>query len=212
MKDIPMFTTEYGIASLALKEIPYRQEAYIIIQASEEPEKLLQECVLFCRMVGAEKIYARGHAFLERYPLHCDVLEMRGDIPADDEKVRNLWPVTEQTVEKWRSLMNERLLNVDNAATLERRDEKEILSSGGVYFVHDNGALLGGGWIDGGDVKLIAAVKKGAGECVLHTLLSAAPDRSVWLQVASTNTTAIRFYERMGLVKTALVSRWYRIL
>ena len=212
MKDIPMFTTEYGIASLALKEIPYRQEAYIIIQASEEPEKLLQECVSFCRMVGAEKIYARGHAFLERYPLHCDVLEMRGDIPADDEKVRNLWPVTEQTVEKWRSLMNERLLNVDNAATLERRDEKEILSSGGAYFVHDNGALLGGGWIDGREVKLIAAVKKGAGECVLHTLLSAAPERSVWLQVASTNTTAIRFYERMGLVKTALVSRWYRIL
>ena len=212
MKDIPMFTTEYGIASLALKEIPYRQEAYIIIQASEEPEKLLQECVSFCRMVGAEKIYARGHAFLERYPLHCDVLEMRGDIPADDEKVRNLWPVTEQTVEKWRSLMNARLLNVDNAATLERRDEKEILSSGGVYFVHDNGALLGGGWIDGGEVKLIAAVKKGAGECVLHTLLSTAPERSLWLQVASTNTTAIRFYERMGLVKTALVSRWYRIL
>ena len=31
MKDIPAFTTENGIASLILREIPYREEAYIRI-------------------------------------------------------------------------------------------------------------------------------------------------------------------------------------
>ena len=211
MRDFPMFTTEYGVASLVLKEIPYRQEAYIIIRASEEPEELLKECVSFCRMVGAERIYAKGHACVERYPLHCGIMEMRGDIPVDEEKVKNLWPVTDQTVEKWRSLMNKRLAIVDNAATLERRDEKEILSSGGAYFVHDHGELLGAGWIDHGELKLIAAVQKGAGESVLHTLLSTVPETGIWLQVASTNTAAIRFYERMGLLTTGEISRWYRI-
>ena len=59
MRDIPMFTTEYGVASLVLKEIPYRQEAYICILATEQPRELLDECISFCRVCGAEKIFAR---------------------------------------------------------------------------------------------------------------------------------------------------------
>ena len=39
MRDFPVFTTEYGVASLILKEVPYRQEAYIILQATEAPEE-----------------------------------------------------------------------------------------------------------------------------------------------------------------------------
>ena len=61
MKDFPMFTTEYGVASLVLREIPYRGEAYITIQDSLEPEKLLEECISFCRICGAEAVYAKGH-------------------------------------------------------------------------------------------------------------------------------------------------------
>ena len=42
MKDFPVFTTEYGVASLILKEIPYQGTAYITLQDSLEPEKLLE--------------------------------------------------------------------------------------------------------------------------------------------------------------------------
>ena len=49
MRDIPVFTTQYGVASLVLREIPYRQEAYISIQSSLQPEQLLEECIGFCR-------------------------------------------------------------------------------------------------------------------------------------------------------------------
>ena len=31
MKDIPFFTTDYGVAGLILKEVPYKKEAYIRI-------------------------------------------------------------------------------------------------------------------------------------------------------------------------------------
>ena len=44
MKDIPMFTTEYGIASLTLGQVPYTATAYIRLQATEQPAELLQEC------------------------------------------------------------------------------------------------------------------------------------------------------------------------
>ena len=212
MKDFPVFTTEYGVASLILREIPYRKEAYIIIQSSEEPEQLLEECVSFCRMVGAEKILARGHKWVERYPLHCAIVEMRGSILLDESKVRHLWPVTPENIGQWRSLLNEKMASVDNAGTLTRAGEKEILDLGGAYFVHDSGELLGAGWIVGDELMLVAAFQKGAGEQVVHTLLSAALQQSIRLQVASTNSRAIRLYERMGFVSTAELRRWYRVL
>lgn len=211
MKDFPMFTTEYGVASLILKEVPYRQEAYIVLQSTEEPELLLKECVSFCRMVGAEKVFVRGHRIAEQYPQHAVLFRMQAEIPVDEEKVKSLWPVTEETVERWRSLLNRRMRDVDHAGTLERRDEKEILEKGSAYFVHDNGHLLGAGWISDDELRLIAAVEKGAGETVLHTLLSVAP-QVVWVQVVSTNHRAIGFYERMGFVKTEEVHRWYRVV
>ena len=100
MKDFPVFTTEYGVSSLILREVPYRQEAYIHIQ-DVQPDSLsehLKECVSFCRMVGAEKIFAKGHEELESYPLHMAVYEMRGTAWVDPSKLENLFPVTEETV------------------------------------------------------------------------------------------------------------------
>ena len=212
MKDFPVFTTEYGVASLILKEVPYRQEAYIIIQSTEQPEELLAECISFCRVVGAEKIYVRGHEIAENYPLHAIIYEMRGEMETDHALVEHLWPVTEETVGQWRDLMNEKMRGVDNSGTLETKDEKEILNLGGAYFVHRDGKLLGGGWIVGDELKLLAATEKGAGQSVFHTLLSAGNPEQLYLQVASTNDRAIRLYERMGMIKTAEISRWYRAL
>ena len=216
MRDFPVFTTDYGVSSLFLREIPYRREAYIRIQDVQPDgfEAHLGECVSFCRMAGAEKIYAAGHGKLEAYPLHTSVLEMRGDAWVDRKRMKHLFPVTEETVSRWRQIYNERMAAVDNAGTLDSRDEKRILESGGAYFVHEDGSLMGIGWIeDGEEVKLpaVAAVKKGAGEAVMHTLMSLVEGASIQLEVASTNTRAIRLYERLGFVTVREISRWYRV-
>ena len=211
MRDLPMFTTEFGVASLILKEIPYREEAYILIQSTQEPEKLLRECIDFCRACGAEKIYARGHEILERYPLHSIVYEMRGTARVDEAKTESLWPVTEETVSRWRELMNQRMRGVDNAATLEKKGEREILDKGGAYFVHRNGQLLGGGWLAGQELLLVASLIPGAGERVCNTLFSLIPDEEVRLEVVSTNTRAIRLYERLGFLKTGECRKWHRV-
>lgn len=212
MKDFPMFTTEFGVASLILREIPYRGEAYILIRDTKQPDELLQECVSFCRLCGAEKVYARGHDITQRYPLHCIVYEMRAPVQVDESKVENLWPVTEETVTQWRELMNGKMRQVDNSGTLVKKEEREILDSGGAYFVHHGGQLLGAGWLDGDELKLLAASQSGAGERVLHTLLSLIPSQEVKLEVVSTNKRAIRLYEKYGFVKTAECKRWYQVL
>ena len=212
MKDIPMFDTETGVSTLVLKEIPYKQIAYVKIQSVQPGglEAHLQECVSFCRMCGAERIFATGHPELERWPLHCRVLKLcRG--PENREPPANLFPVTEATVRQWRDIYNEKMGPVDNAATMTARDEKEILSSGGAYFVHDGGRLLGIGWIRENEVLCVAAVVPGAGERVLQTLLTLMDEEPAVLDVASTNARALGLYARMGFATVGERSSWYTL-
>lgn len=211
MKDFPVFPTEHGAASLILKEIPYRKEAYIRIQSTQEPEKLLEECVSFCTACGAEKVYAAGHDILETYPLHTSVLQMRGELFISEEEIPAMFPVTEQTVARWRALYNEKMIDVDNASTLEVRDEARILSSGGAYFIHDSGIPLGIGWLEENKLSAIAAIKPGAGELLCKAMQSLIPQQQIILEVASTNEKALRLYERLGFIRSAELSRWYRV-
>ena len=214
MRDFPIFTTEFGVSSLILKEIHYRGEAYIRIRDVSEGyfNEHLAECVSFCRMCGAERIFAEGNSLLEQYPLYTAVYLMKGTAQSEMDKMASLFPVTEETVSRWRNLYNEAMRTVDNAGTLETRDEKQILSSGGAYFVHDNGALLGIFWLEDRKLLAIAAVKKGAGERVMHTMMSLLEGEQITLEVASTNAKAIRLYENLGFLKTAELTRWHRVL
>ena len=214
MRDFPVFTTDYGISSLILREIPYRAEAYIHIQDVQPDgfEEHLKECVGFCRMAGADRVFVCGHELVERFPLHTAVVEMRGTAQVDPEKLENLFPVTEHTIGRWRVLMNERMRGVDNAATLTAADEKKILQSGGAYFVHHNGELLGLGWMEDTKLLLVAAVKSGAGERVMHTLMSLVEGADMTIEVASTNDRAIRLYEKLGFMKIREVVKWYKIV
>lgn len=211
MRDFPVFTTEHGAASLILKEIPYRKEAYIRIQSSQDPEKLLEECVSFCTACGAEKVYAAGHDSLEKYPFHTAIWQMSGELFLSEEDIPAMFPVTEQTVARWRELYNDRMRGVDNASTLEVRDESRILSSGGAYFIHESGVPLGIGWLEEDKLSAIAALKPGAGEILCKAMQSLIPQQQMILEVASTNAKAMRLYERLGFVKSAELSRWYQV-
>ena len=173
MKDIPMFDTDTGVSSLLLKEVPYKQVAYIRVQRVL-PGGLsahLMDCVGFCRLWGAARILALGHAELESFPLHCAVLTMAGPV-TDREPPAMVFPVTEQTVRRWREIYNEKMAPVDNAATMTAFDEKKILASAGAVFVHEDGELLGIGWVSGSEILCVASVVPGAGERVLRALLT----------------------------------------
>ena len=212
MKDIPVFTTEHGAASLFLREIPYRKRAHIKLQATQEPEKLLDECVSFCRACGAEWIDAAGNDYLEKYPLITAIVAMQCEKAAIPETDACLFPVTENTVSKWLDIYNERMADVPNAAFMDSADGRELLKSGDGYFVHRNGELLGIGKAAGDFIDTVISVKPGAGETVMRALASVLTEDAVRLWVASANTRAVRLYERMGFVPVKELSRWYRVL
>ena len=211
MRDFPIFTTDNGVSSLTLREIPYRGQAYICIRdvIPEYFEEHLQECVSFCKMAGADRVYTTGHSLLEEYPLYTAVVEMRMEARPDPAKMTNIFPVTEETAPRWRQIYNEKMKGVDNARTLETREEKQLAASNGAYFVHENGKLLGIGWLEDCKLLAVASVQPGEGERVMHTLLSTVEGATVTLEVASTNLRAIRLYERLGFVATQEISRWY---
>ena len=213
MKDFPLFTTDYGVASLILKEVPYRELAFIHIREVQPGgfEKHLKECVSFCRMVGAERILAKGHEELDRYPLHSIVYKMSMPLETREPEAC-LWPVTEETVTAWREIYNKGMRPFDNHATMTAHDQKKILQSGGAYFVHRDGQLLGIGWMEGNELLAVVSCVTGMGETVARTLFTTVEADTVTLQVVSTNERAIRLYERMGFIITGEVSRWYRVL
>ncbi len=212
MRDIPIFTTQYGVASLFLREIPYRGRAHIKIQSSREPDKLLRECIFFCRSCGAEWIDAAGHTFLERYRCLATLIRMqrpREGLPKTDAC---LFPVTEDTVGRWLDIYNDRMADVPNAAFMDSADGRELLKSGDGYFVHRDGQLLGIGKAKDDFIDTVISVVPGMGETVVLALAQLLPSETVALMVAEENTRAIRLYERLGFVKTKELSRWYRVL
>ena len=212
MKDIPIFNTEYGVASLVLKEIPYQETAYIIIRDSLEPEKLLEECVGFCRACGAEKIYATGHTILENRPLLTAIWEMRRDTAGIPDTDAAIWSVQEQTLGQWRQIYNQKVVSVPNGAWMTEADGKQMLQKGDGYFVHRGDELLGIGRAFGDRIDAVIAAQPGMGADVVLALCHALTADTAVLEVASGNPRAIRLYQRLGFTRTGELSRWFRVV
>ena len=98
---------------------------------------------------------------------------------------------------------------VPQARTLSFNDEKELTESGGAYFVHHNGELLGIGWLDDTHLLALASCKPGAGERIMHTLMSLIEGADMTLEVADRNQKAISLYQKLGFVPTGIASKWY---
>lgn len=212
MKDIPVFTTEFGVASLTLREIPYQGAAYIRLQDSREPERLLSECVTFCRMAGSEEIYAAGDPCLTTRPFHTAIWQMTCPREALEPGDGALFPVTEATADRFQALYNGKIPKIPNAAWMDGNDKARMLRDAEGYFVHDRGRLLGIGRVSGEELRFLAALEPGAGERVLRTLAGALTGDRCVLEVASENTKAVALYQRLGFVKVRELSRWYRVL
>lgn len=211
MRDIPVFATENGVGSLVLQEIPYSKTAYIKIQDASQPEAFIKECKDFCAMAGAEHIYATGHSVLETYPLYTAIYRMSRDTQGLPETDALLFPVTEETLERWRELYNQKMKSVPNTAYMTLDKGKQMLQRGEGYFVHRDGKLLGIGMASGDRLDAVAAVVPYAGQDVVLALCHALSGEQIVLDVASENGKAIRLYERLGFVKTAELSKWYCI-
>ena len=212
MRDFPMFTTENGVASLILKQIPYWGSAYIRLQKVSDAKALLEECIDFCRAAGADKIYATGHDVLQQYILFSRVVHMAcpRDTIADTDAA--LIPVMPDTLEQWREIYNKKMQKVPNAAYMTVQDANKMLDDGKAYFIHRGDRLLGIGISGGSQIDCVASVYNGAGADIVKALCHNIFEDTVSLEVSTANTKAIALYESLGFIKTGEISAWYKIL
>lgn len=211
MKDLPVFTTENGAASLILREIAYQKTAYVRVQSSQSLPALVEECVSFCRAVGAEAVFAAGHPQLEQYPFHTAIVKLCCLKEAIEDTDAALFPVQEHTLQQWLDIYRQKVRHVPNAAWMTDADGQKMLADGDGYFVHRQGQLLGIGRADWDSIRFLAAVKPGAGADVVKALCHAIQAETVTLEAASANHKAMQLYRTLGFLESAEISRWYKI-
>lgn len=211
MKDIPIFTSEYGVASLTLKEIPYTKRAYIRLQDSIEPRKLLDECRAFCLAAGAESVFAAGDPCLNAYPEHTLVLRMKclrnclGDTDA------RLVPVKADTLSTFCRIYNDAMQNVANASYLAEGDARRLLTKNNSYFIYRENKVVGIGIASDETIQAVAAVIPGCGKDVVLALNRVLTGPEVQVDVASVNKRAVHLYEKLGFKETQVLSVWYTV-
>lgn len=213
MRDIPFFTTEYGTASLILREIPYKKLAYVQ-PVSVLPgflPALAEECRAFCRAAGAEAVYLSCLGMETLWPVDRTVITMTCPRERLLPGTAALYPVLPENVAHYRAMYNRAMEKVDNAATMERRDEETLLAQGGGYFVHWAGKLLGLGQLAGGELRTVISQGPGGGEAVVRTLAELAQEDVISLQVVSTNARALALYRRLGFIQAGIKSQWCKL-
>lgn len=213
MRDIPMFSTALGAASLTLSQVPMRREAFVWLQSvqNEDLPGFLEECVGFCRAVGAEHVYASGSDGLDVYPQYCRIVEMaalRDSLPQTDAQ---LWPVLPENVKQWAEIYNMRMKDVPCAALLNQAGIHKLLSEGDGYFVHRGETVLGIGRARNDRIRVIASLVPGTGETVAAAMAGMLQSKRICVDCAEENERAIRLYTRMGFIPTAEVARWYKV-
>lgn len=211
MKNIPMFTTESGVASLILEEIPYKRCAYIRIQSALDPEQLLADCIAFCRAAGAVDIYAAGSEYLNSYPVFTEIWEMSASRDGLTVGNAELVPVNQSNLEHWCQIYNQRMADVSNAATMTATAAKNLLETADAYFVYSDNVCIGIGKAKDDRVEAVASCVPGRGSDVLLALCNVLTGEYVKLQVATTNKRAVRLYEKHGFMKMDTISCWYRV-
>lgn len=212
MRDIPVFSTDLGVASLTFSQIPYTQTAYIRIQDTHDGEEFLKECVNFCKMAGAEKIYATGHDICQKYPYSTAIITMQADKLGIGATDACIFPVTDNTLEQWRDIYNRKVIYIPNGAWMTLQAAEKMLEEGSGYFVYRNGVLIGIGKVSGNVIEWIASVSYGSGVDVVRALCRVITEDTVVLEVADANEKAMNLYAHLGFIPVKVLSQWYKVM
>ena len=209
MRDIPVFSTQNGVGSLFLSQVPYTKSAFIKIQDTSDAKAFLQECIDFCRAVDASHIYISGHEICKSFPLYTSVLRMRAHADTIGDTDACLLPITKDTLSQWQEIYNQKIKHVPNGRWMNSSFADELLKRGDGYFVHLNGQLIGTGIAYADHISWVCSLQKASGKEVVRALIHALSSDVIELEVASTNYKAVSLYEELGFTICEIVSDWY---
>ena len=200
MKDIPIFTGCDGIATLILREIPYRGEGYVTVRSVfTSTESCLRECESFCRAVGAEKVYFNGNADFTDYPIYASLIER--EIEIEKLPQTTACAVLTKDEEKWAQIYNEKFAAVPAAQTCRKAEN--------AFDIFKDGILIGIGQIEGNLIRSVATVERGFGADCVAALAQLSGEKNVKLLCAEQNERAMRLYDRLGFHRGERKEVWY---
>lgn len=217
MKNIPMFTSSCGLATLILKEIAWNSRAYVLVRSvwNDQTAALLDECRSFCRAVGAEEIYASWDA--EELPAEhaWDMIDMacpKSALPAPRQTVE-LEQATPETAEDYLRIYNQCFRDVPAAASYDRKSLEPLYGEDLAWLAKAKGQYAAVAEISKEGLEGIAVLPefRGLGYDLAAAVLRMVPSTEVRLKVASTNVRARRLYDRLGFAETGISRRWYRL-
>ena len=211
LNDLPFFTTDNGVASLILKKIPFTKEAYVHIRDTSSCDALLRECVDVCRMAGAEKVYATGHAELEQYPLFCHIFRYEVSSERIGETDAIAVPVSREQSDWWRQVYNKKMAGVPAASPLSLRDVETFIGEGKAFYICKDCSILGIGVAFEGEILAVASLLPGAGRDVVLALSGCLSGERIRLTVAGNNAKACSLYQAIGFAETGKEASWYKI-
>ena len=212
MKNIPFFTTESGGASLTLEQIPFNRTAYIRIQSSCEPGRLLKECRDFCRAVGAKTVYATGIEEPDNSISVASVIRMtrdRAGLPGTDLTAVS---VDETNGEPFRDIYNKKMHKIPFASAIRMDDLNAIIERKNGYYLYRCQELVGIGVADGAWIRAVVSLKRGAGKEIMLALNQVLEGDAVTVELVDINKRAKDLYESLGFCFSETVSTWYKIL
>ncbi|MFI3312871.1 MAG: hypothetical protein R3Y62_03205 [Eubacteriales bacterium] len=206
MKNIPLFTSEYGLATLILEEIPTKGLGFIIIRSTDNLSGLLSDGVKFCHMCGAETVYATAEAPIPGYPLAYEILEFsakKNQLPAPIGDLK-LVPITAENQDTLLSYYEEAFRNVQGSGQYSKETQDGFLA-----YVGEK--LVGIGAISEGKLEVIATLEPGMGYALATHLLAKIPEEIITLEVSSTNEKALNLYKKLKFSQTAVLKTYHKI-
>ena len=218
MNNIPVFTSQGGTATLILREIPVSGRAYVLLRTvlPHMEQALTSECASFCRMCGAEQVFAAWEdGSLDFLPHAYDIMLLhveKSALPAG--KPVRLAPMTPDNDSIYQRIYNRCFFRVSHALSYDRGQIQRIYREGQRAFLalDAQDKPCGIGELHENELAAVAVLPKyrGMGTDLTLALLALCPGTDLTVTVASDNDAALHVYEKLGFRVKGVESKWYQ--
>lgn len=215
MKNIPVYTSPHGTATLILREIPMTGRAYVVLRTViSDVQALGADCARFCCMCGAQNVYMSAEEALYFLPHAYDILQLHVEQEAlPPGGTADLLPIAPENDSIYQRIYNRCFQSVSHALLYDRRQIQRIYDQNQQAFLalNQQGKPYGIGELHGNILAAVAVLPKyrGMGTDLTLTLLKRCPGPDVELTVASDNKPALALYEKLGFRVCGVESHWY---